>query len=188
MTLLLILGGLAVLVGGGVAVVMKANPRRALPAARGAPTVFNLRTGDVVQHLGTDYIVESTVTYREHGLTWHSHLLGGGGAGDRWLAVEEDDRVTIALVEEVEDLPLGAGEPPATLEYRGASFQQREGGEAQASRLMQSTGKEQTVTCRYWDYEGPGDQVLFVEDWPGEREVTWGRKISAAALNLMPGS
>lgn len=180
---------LMVLAGAGALVASRVSPSRGLPPkAPAPPSVFTLAPGDIVQHLGTDYLVESTITYKEDGLTWQSHLLTGGKAPDdqRWLVVEEDDRVVIALVAEVDDLVF-KGEPGKLLKYRGMNFKQREAGRAEAKRRLRSTGRDQETTCRYFDYDGPDQHVLYVEHWPGGFEVTFGRQVSAASLTILPG-
>ena len=178
------------LAGAGLYSWHRATPDRALPPVdRGAPSVFDLRLGDVVQHLGTDYLVESSIHYDDQGTTWHSHLLSGG-EGDRWLVVEEDDKVVIALCEEIDDLTVrpGGGAPPKSVEYRGHRYRLTGSGAATARRKRPGTGDEQTLRCHYWDFAGPDGQVLYVEDWPGERELFHGRRISGAALTILPAS
>jgi hypothetical protein len=193
MLTLLIAGSIVVLVGAGVMAWTRARPGRALPPiATAARTVFSLQPGDIVQHTGTDYTVDSTIRYEQWGMVWHAHLLGGGER-DRWLAVEEDDRVVIALVEEVdaagEKLPSSPMEQPAQIVFRGIPFKLREAGTASATRTLPGSGQIQTVRCDYLDYDGPDGQVIYIEFWPpSDREVSYGRLVTPGSLTLLPGS
>jgi hypothetical protein len=192
MLTVIVIGSIVVALGGALVVWKKVRPHRALPPiVPQAATVFSLKPGDIVQYTGTDYTVDSTIRYNQDGLGWHAHLLGGGDR-DRWLVVEEDDRVVIALVEEVDDpggLPTSPIESKPRVSFRGEPYQMRESGRATATRVLPGTGAPQTVRCDYIDYDGPDGQVLYVEFWPpNDREISHGRRINGAALNILPGS
>jgi len=193
MLTLVIIGAAVLLAGSGLAVWMRAAPGRALPPVDArVPTVFSLLPGDIVQYTGTDYIVDSTIRYEQDGIGWQEHLLSGGDR-DRWLVVEEDDRVVLALVEEVEDpdhvLPPTPIDSKETVTFRGERYKLRESGRASATRTLPGTGTPQTVGVDFIDYEGDDGQILSVEFWPpNDREVSHGRRIPAAALNILPAS
>lgn len=191
MLTLIVVGSIVVLAGSGLLVWMRAAPGRALPPIAPEATVFSLQKGDIVQHMGTDYTVDSTIRYEQDGLGWKEHLLGGGDR-DRWLVVEEDDRVTIALVEVIEDpggLPGSPIEARQQVTFRGEPYRLQESGTARATRILPGSGAEQTVRCDYIDYERDDGQVLSIEFWPpNDREISYGRRISGAALTILPGS
>jgi hypothetical protein len=190
---LLIAGSILLLAGAGVLAWMRATPERALPPVSQAPrSVFSLQVGDIVQHTGTDYTVDSTIRYEEEGMTWQAHLLGGGER-DLWLVVEEDDRVVITLVEEVdaagEELPTSIVEKKKRVVFRGMTFKLRESGTASATRTLPGSGQTQNVRCGYLDYDSPDGQVLYVEFWPpNDREVSYGRVVTPGSLTILPGS
>lgn len=191
MLTLIVVGSIVVLAGSGLLVWMRAAPGRALPPIAAEATVFSLRAGDIVQYMGTDYTVDSTISYEQDGMRWQEHLLGGGDR-DRWLVVEEDDRVTIALVEVIEDpggLPALPVDAKPQVMFGGEPYRLQESGTARATRVLPGTGAEQTVRCDYIDYERSDGQVLSVEFWPpNDREISHGRRISGAALTILPGS
>jgi hypothetical protein len=189
---LLVIGSVVAFVAGSIIVWQRVQPHRALaPIVPATATVFSLKPGDIVQYTGTDYTVDSTIHYSQDGIGWQAHLLGGGDR-DRWLVVEEDDRVVIALVEEIADpggLPMSATESRPRVTFNGAPYQLRESGRATATRVLPGSGAPQTVTCDYLDYDGPDGQVLYLEFWPpNDREISHGRRINAAALTILPGS
>jgi hypothetical protein len=193
--ILIIVVAVVALAGGGVLALRRANPSRALPAPRGAArgdvTLFNLEIGDVIEHAGTSYVVESTLRYEAGGYRWTEHLLVTGSAPDedRWLTVEEDDRVEVQLLAKVRGLDAGAAgtPPPRSLEWQGVSYAVEEDGHAMVTRVR-AERPDETHQVAFWDYGARGGEVLSIEDWGNEREVTAGRKVLPASLLLLPGS
>lgn len=147
-------------------------------------TVFTLEIGDIVQYLDTAWVVEGRLTYDDHGYTWFEYLLQDGEE-IRWLSVEEDDRVEVALLETTNALDIGQT-PPQQLTFAGESYRCIESGTAQMTRTG-SALRRRAEQCHYFDYKGPGDQVLSIEDWGGEIEVTFGKRIHPSMLLLLPG-
>jgi hypothetical protein len=126
------------------------------------------------------------------GVSWQEHLLGGGDL-DRWLVVEENDRVLLELVEVVDDpdhaLPPTPIDSKQTVTFRGEPCKLREAGGASATRILPGTGTPQTVGVDFIDYERDDGQVLSVAFWPpNDREVSHGRRIPAGALTILPAS
>ncbi|WP_017324420.1 DUF4178 domain-containing protein [Synechococcus sp. PCC 7336] len=148
------------------------------------PTLFTLRTGDIVQYLDEDWIVRGQLTYTEDDFTWLEYMLQDG---DRicWLAVEEDDFVTTALLAPTRDLDVTLP-PPKQLSFEGNVYQQVERGTARMTRIG-TTGIRRAETCRYYDYEGPDKRLLSIEDWDGDIEVTAGQSVRPDILRLLPG-
>lgn len=154
--------------------------------------LFNLQVGDIVQYLGIDWIVEGQVFYDEDGFTWQEYLLQDG---DRiaWLSVEEDDFLVVSILEPTKDLEL-TSEPPEELFFADGgkeglllNYQRVGSGKARMTRSLSASGRTQVLDCQYFDYEGPAERVLSVENWNGEWEVTAGQKVSPRALNILPG-
>lgn len=147
-------------------------------------TIFTLQIGDIVEHMGVDWVVEGKLMYDDNGYNWIEYLLQ---EGDRicWLAVEEDDLVQVSLLDPTDELEI-TGDPPAELSFTGESYRRIESGEAFMNRVG-TTLNRTSQKCRYFDYQGPGDKVLSVEDWDGNLEVTVGRLIRPSSLTLLPG-
>lgn len=160
------------------------RPSRPQPETLRPRTLFNLQIGDIVQYAGEDWAVEGRLVYDEGGYTWLEYLLQ---IDDRiaWLCVDEDDRLVTSLLEPTRELKFAA-DPPAELDFAGDRYCCIESGQARMTRTGAS-GRPQAESCRYWDYEGPEDKVLSVEDWQGSWEVTVGHTVSPRALNLLPG-
>lgn len=147
-------------------------------------TVFSLEIGDIVQYLDTDWFVEGKLVYNSNGYLWVEYLLQDGDR-IRWLSVEEDDRVEVALLEAVSGLDI-PDTPPRELTYNGITYQRDESGTAQMTRVG-ATLNRQGETCQYYDYRGSGNWVLSIEDWGSDREVTCGQCLHPSAFTLLPG-
>jgi hypothetical protein len=161
---------------------LKGSPeRKALPAER---TVRTLRLNDIFSHMGDDYIVVGKLTYEEDGDVWWEHMLEDGDKL-RFLSVEDDDRLEVAIWEEI-PLAISGSAPPETLEWEGEHYRSVERGEATVRRDGR-TGVKEGMRCRYWEYEGPGDKRIAVEKWVGEWEVCLGTKVTDGSYDILPG-
>lgn len=148
-------------------------------------TLFDLHIGDIVQHKGTDWAVEGKLIYDQDGFIWQEYLLQDG-LRRVWLSVEEDDWLEVALMEPTKLLNISSTEPPQELEFQGDAYRCVESGTARMTR-MGEVSRPQAEQCRFFDYEGPDEKLLSVEDWSGELEVTVGKKILPRDINILPG-
>lgn len=177
-----------VLIAGGLVLWQRQRnlPERsrqaALPSLR--RTVFNLQIGDIVQYEGADWVVEGRLTYNESGFTWQEYLLQDGDT-IRWLSVEEDDQVEVEWLETVKGLEI-SDVPPRQITYAGITYQRESMGTARMTRTG-TTLNRRAELCHYFDYSGPNQAVLSIENWGDEYEVTAGYRIRPSALTLLPG-
>ncbi|MCP9799920.1 DUF4178 domain-containing protein [Synechococcus sp. RedBA-s] len=184
--------------------------RRPCPAAPlQERTLFDLRTGDIVQADGRDWVVEDRLLYDEEGFQWLEYLLRDGSEG-RWLCVCEDDWLEVSWLEQgpaelarqLDQQPLPF---PGTINWEGVTYQLKEQGRASVTSTSRAMNRRLSG-CRFGDYEGPDGLVLFLERWDGgspgsrppapgsepapaeaEAEVTLGRLLDPASLVLLPG-
>ncbi len=156
--------------------------RATLPSLR--RTVFTLQIGDIVQYDGADWVVEGRLTFEEAGYSWLEYMLQDGDRV-RWLSVEEDDRVEVCWMETAANLDI-SGKPPAKISHNGITYQQSEQGVAKMQRIGTTMNKQAQI-CRYFEYEAANDQVLSVEDWNGDLEISVGQRIRPSSLTLLPG-
>lgn len=155
-------------------------------SAPGPKTVRSLALNDIVSHLGQDFMVEGKLVFLEDGDQWYEYMLVDGSEV-RWLCVEDDDVLELSLYQVVRDLPLSS-DPAETIEYQGVRFVLQERGVA-SMRREGKTGSRTAQTCTYWDYEsaGGGDLLLSVERWGQSYEVSVGREVDEAALDILSG-
>lgn len=155
---------------------------QALPSLQ--RTIFTLQIGDIVQYDGADWVVEGRLTFNDNGYSWFEYMLQDGD-NVRWLSVEEDDRVEVCWMETASNLDI-SGKPPARISHNGVTYQQTEQGVARMERIGTTMNKQAQI-CRYFDYEATADQLLSVEDWNGDLEISVGRRIRPSSLTLLPG-
>ena len=156
--------------------------QQALPPLR--RTVFTLQIGDIVQYQGGDWVVEGRLTFNDSGYTWLEYMLQDGDA-IRWLSVEEDDRVEVCWMETASNLDI-SGKPPDRITHNGITYELDGKGVAQMQRIGTTMNKQAQI-CRYFDYAAANDQMLSVEDWNGDLEISVGRRIRPSSLTLLPG-
>lgn len=176
-----VVGAIVLLVLQQKGVLPQAKASRQLPALE--RNIFNLEIGDIVQYIGTDWVVEGKLTYDDNGYIWLEYLLQ---TGDRlaWLSVDEDDRVEVALLEPNNQIDI-SGTPPKQLSYADEIYSLVGSGNA----IMTRTGTTLNRTaskCIYYDYRA-NNKVLSIEVWDDEVEVTTGEKIDPRRLTLLPG-
>lgn len=182
---IIIMGGLGVFLylrqQSGKSLPFSSQPQ-ALPSLE--RTVFTLEVGDIVQHLDIDWMVEGKLVYDDQGYSWLEYLLQDGNRR-QWLSVEEDDVVEVALLEVTTSLEVGT-HPPAELTFAQEIYRRKGAGTAQMTRTG-STLNRNAERCQYFDYQGPNNKILSVENWDGDIEVTIGQKIHPSILTLLPG-
>ena len=178
---------LAIAIVGAIVVIQQ---RKSLPGKRTAalPTlkrnIFTLQIGDIVQYEGRDWVVEGRLTFDDSGYTWMEYMLQDGD-DLRWLSVEEDDRVEVCWMKTVTDLEISRT-PPQTISHNGITYHRTNQGTAKMTRVGTTLNK-QSQHCRYYDYDAPNNQVLAVETWNDDHEVSVGQRINPRALMLLPG-
>ena len=187
MTLLIWLGVIVIVAGGAYLLVLQR--RGALPGStKELPSlkrnIFNLQIGDIVQHMGIDWVVEGKLTYTVDEYSWCEYMLQDDEQ-IRWLSVDEDDTVEVALLEASDRLDVSQT-PPNKLTFADENYKCVDSGIASMTRV--GTVQRRTAqTCKYFDYEGSDDKVLSIEIWDGETEITVGHRINPRSLTILPG-
>ncbi|PAX52104.1 DUF4178 domain-containing protein [Brunnivagina elsteri] len=167
--------------------ILKGSENQQLPAKKRNPlecTIFNLEIGDIIQHMGIDWVVEGKLTYKVGAYSWFEYLLQDKEK-IAWLSVEEDDIVEVALLEPTNQLDI-SDIPPQELNFAGEVYKLEDSGTAKMNRTG-LTMRRTAEKCQYFDYEGSGKRVLSIEIWDGDIEVSIGEKISPRSLTILPG-
>ncbi|MGD1913633.1 MAG: DUF4178 domain-containing protein [Rivularia sp. (in: cyanobacteria)] len=188
MTLLIWLGVIVIVAGGAYLLVLQQRGALSGSKSKELPSlkrnVFNLQIGDIVQHMGIDWVVEGILTYAVGEYTWFEYMLQDDNE-IRWLSVDEDDTVEVALLEATNQLDVSQS-PPQQLSFADENYKCVDSGVANMTR--EGTVQRRTASrCQYFDYKGPGDKVLSIEVWDGETEVTVGYRINPRSLTILPG-
>lgn len=187
MTIAIVWLVIILLVAAGIVLVVRQrrlSPQNEQDSPSLKRNVFNLQIGDIVQYMERDWVVEGKLIYEESGFSWSEYMLQDGD-DLRWLSVEEDDTVEVQWLEPTQVLDI-SGEPPPELTFAGETYYRQGSGVANMKRIG-TVQRRNAEKCRYYDYEGEGENVLSIEDWDGEIEVTVGRTIRPSDLSLLPG-
>ena len=203
--LLVVVGGAAT-VGG----LMYANEKRkrlgsggdrkALPAGSGALLergIRDLRVGDVLTIDTKDYVVEGTINYDEDGHRWVAGRTVDG-QDVIWLVVGIERVGTSPLrvlrqetEHEVSGYPpeaLVIGETRYALDKRGTATCKMNGELGSLGAAKDKRPENHVERCRWWLYNGAGDDTLVLEQWGGEYRVLRGKKTTTDTVDLIPGS
>jgi hypothetical protein len=144
-----------------------------------------LKLGDVVNFEGHDLVVQGSIHYNQSGSTWDEHLLVDG-TYKRWLSVEDDEGLEIAVWEKLVDPDLTPGDK--RIQYGGKTYVMEEDGKADFT-AEGSTGLGASGRYEYFDYEA-GDARLSFERYGGDAawELSTGHVIPEGALDVYPAS
>jgi len=192
-------GGLALsakrrrLAGGGGPARLSAGDARLLER-----TVNDLRVGDIIQRDGRDFLVEGVLSYDEDGHRWSAGRMVDG-RDVLWLVAGMErlgSKDSIRLLTADEEMDI-TGYPPEMLVKDDVRYNLDKRGTASAKfsgDLGKMPGKrgdpslDTVERCRWWRYEGAGDDTLIVEQWSGEYRALRGKRISRELIDMIPGS
>jgi hypothetical protein len=189
---IIVIGALASAGGGFFA--WRNIQKRVRPQLRSADqallerTVRDVRTDDIVQQGGRDWLVEGVLQYDEDGHAWRSARVSDSGQ-QRWLLVGLD-RGPVLTVRLLSDAKLDlSGYPPETLEHDGSSFKLAQRGTATATIVGQIPGLPphdgSTIRCRWWRYQAAGEKVIIVEQWGETFRVLAGETLRPDDVELL---
>lgn len=144
-----------------------------------------LKLGDVVNYDGAELVVQGSIRYNQDGSVWADHLLVDGTT-KKWLSVEDDEGLEIAVWDKLVDPDLQPGEK--RILYGGQTYVLEEQGKANYT-AEGSTGTAASGKYEYIDYEA-GNQRLSFERYGGDAawELSTGRVIPEAALDVYPAT
>ena len=161
--------------------------RAQLRLASAEPSLASLRPGDVVTHLGVDYIVEGAITLDDDGKVTRLYRIADAGRV-RWLAVRPgvDEPLVLDVVSGLVESPA-AQATPEHLTHQGAPYRLA----ARAMARVGQTGQVGSIPTadRAWvcEYAGAGARRILALGW-GERTDTFaGEPIARHMLEILPG-
>lgn len=144
-----------------------------------------IKAGDMIDWGNERTWIRGTLRLSEGGYVWSEHFLEVEG-GKRWLSVEEDPDVELALWTGRPDLtmvPQGK-----SIELEGVTYKLEEKGSG-SYRSEGTTGLKAEGGMDYADYESSDGQLLAFERFDhGSWEVSTGEKIHAGTFTIFPGS
>ncbi len=162
---------------------LAAERKRLQAPAERSPTT--MQVGDVVQHLGSDMLVEGVVTFSEDGRGARLYRLFDD-RGERFLFARAGGADPLLLTPASVAADEGAAEPPETLQHAGASYRQTARARASAIRVGQLGARKHGDRVRIFEYAGPGPSRMLVVDWGDRLEAFAGERVLASALEILP--
>lgn len=154
-----------------------APPRLAAPER----TLATLEPGDIVEHLGTDWLVEGTLALADERRSTRLYRLTDG-AVERFLFTTPAE-ADPALLERI-DLEIGAA--PERLEHQGARFSRSSrasGAVTRAGSFSRKGSGERAIVVAY----AAGEKRLVLLEWIDRTEAFLGERVPAHLLELLPG-
>lgn len=147
--------------------------------------LFHVEVGDIVEYDLADYQVVGKLTFYDGGYEWYEYQLQGDN-GSRWLSVEMDDELVMAIYDKISKKVT---EPiPNQIEHEGVQYRLSEQGTARVrgeGRSRNNSGRD----VRYFDFSDEGDeQFLSVEIWGGDIEVSVGKPVEDYEIKIIAGS
>ena len=159
-----------------------ASERKRLQApAERSPTT--IQVGDVVQHLGTDFVVEGVITLSEDGRGARLYRMFDGG-GERFLYAKTNAPDPLLLASA--HVALDGDAPPESVTHAGARYRQTARAQASAIRVGQLGARKHADKVRVYEYAGPGPARLLIVDWGDRVEAFAGERVLAHALDILP--
>ncbi|MFD3684672.1 DUF4178 domain-containing protein [Nocardiopsis sp. NPDC058631] len=145
----------------------------------------SIKAGDMIDW-GTERTwIRGTLRLSEGGYVWSEHFLEVEG-GKRWLSVEEDPDVELALWSGRPDLELTPHSK--TIELEGVTYRLQEKGSG-SYRSEGTTGLKAQGGLDYADYESSDGRLLSFERFDhGGWEASTGTKVAAGTFTIYPGS
>ncbi|MTI68544.1 MAG: DUF4178 domain-containing protein [Firmicutes bacterium] len=147
--------------------------------------LFNMQVGDIVSIEEVDYEVEALIKYNDHGWKWTEYKLKDSRK-TYWLSVEQDDDLEISLFEKIVST---ISTPPKTYEYKGIKYYMQEGSEAIIEDIQGNLNLVKGEQVDYFEYsDEDGENLLSIEIWNGDIEMSIGRWVENYNVEIFPGS
>jgi hypothetical protein len=186
---LLVLGLVATIGFASYTLWQKARAAAEPPTGGGAgddAAPLALRVGDVVQHLGTDYLVEGVLTFARDsevgGAARLYRLVDGTRERYLYLAGSADP----VLLEETREVRL---EDPASdsLEHAAQHFRCKEAVQAAALRIGAVGESRGSGRVMVRHYAAPGVARLLVLTWSDHSDTFLGERVAPHLIDVLPG-
>ena len=155
----------------------------------------DMRVGDIMLFDGADFLVEGVSTYDEAGRAWSmAHLVDGKTSYWLLVGLDKSGSSNKSLLQPTSELDINEY-PPEVLILGGERYTFGKRGSATVA-LFGNTGgvggdsdkPGRAHRCRWWNYQGPANTTILVEQWGDDYRVLAGRSLGATDIEMMPGS
>jgi len=150
----------------------------------GERTIHTIQPGDVVTHLGTDWLVEGVLSLDDDG-RWSRLYRLADGARVRWMAARPGDDHPLVL-DEAPDLAIEAN-GPESIAWRGLPFRLA-ARESVVAAPLGSVGEGRAPgRAQLWQYVGGGASRILALAWPARVEAFAGERVEPHFVEILPG-
>jgi hypothetical protein len=159
-----------------------------LPPALDAPdrTTATLQPGDVVQHLGTDWLVEGAIAFADDGRGARLYRLVDGGAERFLFALPGDADAALLAAAPSLVAPFDSGGAPETVVHGGQSFRLRSRVRAAVIRLGAVLERRSGDRVGLYEYASGGARLVVLA-WSDAADAFVGERVASHLLELLPG-
>jgi hypothetical protein len=146
-------------------------------------TPMTIQVGDVVQHLGADYLVEGALTLSDEGRVARLYRLFDEG-GERYLYAKQGSEEALLLAA-VPHLAL-EGAPPESLTHAQQLFRQTARAQAKVARAGSIGDAKLAERAGVLEYTGPGPERLLLLEWNERVDAFSGERVPPSSLEILP--
>lgn len=165
--------------------IVRANKTARYSSNSKSNNFFNIKVGDIISIEEIDYEVKGVIKYNDHGWCWTEYKLKDSRK-TYWLSVEQDDDIEICLYEEVVAITTKA---PKVYDYKGKKYYMQEGSDAVVEYIQGNMNIVKGEQVDYYEYcDEEGDNLLSIEIWNGEVEMSIGREIKDYNVEIYPSN
>lgn len=151
----------------------------------GERTIHTMLTGDVVSHLGQDFLVEGVLTLNDDGRITRLYRLVDGGC-ERWLGARPGDDSPL-LLDESPDFTVESNGPEAiTRGGRPFRLAHRESPQCAASGAVGA--EREGGRAQLYEYVGAGAARILALVWPGRVDTFAGERVACHLVEILPGA
>lgn len=147
--------------------------------------MLNIRVGDIVSIEEVDYEVKGIIKYNDHGWRWTEYKLKDARE-TYWLSIEQDDEIEISLYKEVVAITTKATK---VYNYKDVKYYMQEGSDAIVEDIQGDINVVKGEKVDYYEYSDKEDEnLLSIEIWDGEVEMSTGKWVEDYNVEIYPGS
>lgn len=151
----------------------------------GERTIHTMRPGDVVSHLGQDFLVEGVLTFSDDGRVTRLYRLVDGGQ-ERWLGARPGDDSPL-LLDEAADFAVEANGPEA-ITRGGLPFRLAHRESALCAAAGAVGGEREGGRAQLYEYVGAGTARILALVWPGRVDTFAGERVARHFVDILPGA
>lgn len=132
---------------------------------------------------GVTYTVTGMIAYEQGKWEWKEYLLKPSSGSSVWLSIEVTDEEAEYVL--YSDCGRFGSFNDAVVQYEGYEYHQYEGGVARVTDYFGRVDVDRYEQVSFADFQNEEmGTYLSIEDWEGEKEYSFGRRLSEGEIRL----